>query len=151
MINLKRILHPTDFSPASRNAQRYAASFARAFGAKLYLLSVSQPLHLAFLDPLMIQDLDSSQEAAARENLDRLQAELSRQGIEVEAVMRRGSTSLEIVSFAEEAGIDLIVMGTHGWSGLEHILLGSTAQVVVRKAPCPVLTVRAAVHDFVES
>jgi len=150
MIKLERILHPTDFSPASRNAQKYAASFARTFAAKLYLLCVSQPLHLAFLDPLMVQDLDTTQEAAMRENLDRLRADLSQQGIQVEAVMRRGSTSLEIVSFAKEAEIDLIIMGTHGWSGLEHILLGSTAEVVVRKAPCPVLTVRPAVHDFVE-
>jgi nucleotide-binding universal stress UspA family protein len=150
MIKLEKVLYPTDFSEASENAQRYAISFAKAFGAKLYLLSVNQPFNMAFLDPLIVHDLDANREAAVQENLDRLRAEIAQQEIEVEAEMRRGSTSLEIVSFAKEKEIDLIIMGTHGWSGLDHVLMGSTAEVVVRKAPCPVLTVRPAVHDFVE-
>jgi len=150
MIKLEKILYPTDFSEASENAQRYAISFAKAFGARLYLLSVNQPFNMAFLDPLIVHDLDTNREAAVRENLGRLRAEMAQQGIEVEAEMRRGSTSYEIVSFAKEKEIDLIIMGTHGWSGLNHVLMGSTAEVVVRKAPCPVLTVRPVVHDFVE-
>jgi nucleotide-binding universal stress UspA family protein len=58
---------------------------------------------------------------------------------------------LEIISFAQEKEIDLIIMGTHGWSGLDHVLMGSTAEVVVRRAPCPVLTVRPTIHNFIES
>jgi universal stress protein A len=150
MIKLERILFPTDFSEASQNAKRYAGTFAKVFGARLYLLTVSQLINMAFLDPLIIHDLDADKEAALQENLEQLRAEISRQGVEVLAEVRRGSSSLEIISFAQEREIDLIIMGTHGWSGLNHVLMGSTAEVVVRKAPCPVLTVRPAVHDFIE-
>ena len=151
MIKLEKILFPTDFSEAAENAKRYAISFAKAFGAALYLLSVNQPLAMAFLDPLFISDLDENRETAVRENLERLKEEIARRGIEVQSDMRRGSTSFEIISFAQEREIDLIIMGTHGWSGLDHVLMGSTAEAVVRKAPCPVLTVRPAVHDFVQT
>jgi nucleotide-binding universal stress UspA family protein len=151
MIKLEKILFPTDFSEASQNAKRYAISFAKAFGASLYLLTVNQVINMAFLDPLIIHDLDANREAAVQENLEQLREEIAQQGVEVIAEVRKGSSSLEIISFAQEMEIDLIIMGTHGWSGLDHVLMGSTAEVVVRKAPCPVLTVRPVVHDFIES
>jgi nucleotide-binding universal stress UspA family protein len=151
MIKLEKILFPTDFSEAAQNAKRYAISFAKTFGAHLYLLTVNQPINMAFLDPLIINDLDSNREAAVLDNLEQLRAEIAQQGVEVITEVRKGSSFLEIISFAQEMEIDLIIMGTHGWSGLEHVLMGSTAEVVVRKAPCPVLTVRPAVHDFIET
>jgi nucleotide-binding universal stress UspA family protein len=151
MIKLEKILFPTDFSEASQNAKRYAISFAKAFGARLYVLTVNQLINMAFLDPLIIHDLDANREAAVQENLEQLRGEIAQQGVEVIAEVRKGSSSLEIISFAQEMEIDLIIMGTHGWSGLDHVLMGSTAEVVVRKAPCPVLTVRPVVHDFIES
>lgn len=151
MIQIEKILFPTDFSEASENARRYAISFAKAFGSRLYLLTVNQPLNMSFLDPLIIHDLDSEREGASQESLERIRAQIAQEGIEVVTEIRRGSASLEIISLAKEREIDLIIMGTHGWSGLEHVLMGSTAEVVVRKAPCPVLTVRPSVHDFVQS
>jgi len=151
LIQLEKILFPTDFSEASENAKRYAISFAKAFGARLYLLSVDQRIDMAFLDPLIIYDLNANRESVQQENLERLRAEIARQGIEVVTETRRGSPFLEIISYAQEKEIDLIIMGTHGWSGLDHVLMGSTAEVVVRKAPCPVLTVRPAVHDFIRA
>jgi nucleotide-binding universal stress UspA family protein len=151
MIKLEKILFPTDFSEASENAKRYAIIFAKAFGARLYLLTVDQPINMAFLDPLIIHDLDVDRESALRENLEQLRTEIADQGIEVVTEIRRGSSSLEIVTLAREQEIDLIIMGTHGWSGFDHMLMGSTAAVVVRKAPCPVLTVRPSVHDFIDS
>lgn len=151
MIKLEKILFPTDFSEASENAQRYAISFAKSFNARLYLLTVNQPLNMAFLDPLIIHDLYANRETAVQENLNRLRAEIAQQDIEIVSEMRRGSPFLEIVSFAQETEIDLIIMGTHGWSGLDHLFMGSTAEAVVRKAPCPVLTVRPTVHDFINA
>jgi nucleotide-binding universal stress UspA family protein len=151
MIKLEKILFPTDFSEASQNAKRYAISFAKAFGARLYVLTVNQAINMAFLDPLIIHDLDANREAAVQENLEQLRGEIAQHSVEVITEVRKGSSSLEIISFAQEMEIDLIIMGTHGWSGLDHVLMGSTAEVVVRKAPCPVLTVRPVVHDFIES
>ncbi len=151
MIKLEKILFPTDFSEASYNAKRYAISFAKVFGARLYVLTVNQLINMAFLDPLIIHDLDENREAAVQENLEQLRGEIAHQGVEVTTEVRKGSSSLEIISFAQEMEIDLIIMGTHGWSGLDHVLMGSTAEAVVRRAPCPVLTVRPTIHDFIES
>ncbi len=151
MIKLEKILFPTDFSDASHNAKRYAISFAKVFGARLYVLTVNQLINMAFLDPLIIHDLDENRESAVQENLEQLRVEIANQGVEVIAEVRKGSSSLEVISFAQEKEIDLIIMGTHGWSGLDHVLMGSTAEVVVRRAPCPVLTVRPTIHDFIES
>jgi nucleotide-binding universal stress UspA family protein len=151
MIKLEKILFPTDFSDASHNAKRYAISFAKVFGARLYVLTVNQLINMAFLDPLIIHDLDENRETAVQENLEQLRVEIANQGIEVITEVRKGSSSLEIISFAQEKEIDLIIMGTHGWSGLDHVLMGSTAEVVVRRAPCPVLTVRPTIHNFIES
>lgn len=151
MIELKKILFPTDFSEPSEEAKLYAISFAKGFGATLYVLTVSQPLNinLSSADPVILYDLDARLESGARENLEHLKEELTREGVQVQTALRRGTPYLEIVKFAEENNIDLIIMGTHGWSGFDHIILGSTTEKVVRKAPCPVLTVRPVLRPFV--
>lgn len=151
MIELRKILFPTDFSECSEEAKLYAVSFTKSFGATLYILTVSQPLNLnlASADPIILHDLDARLESSAQENLDRLREELVQEGVEVRISLRRGTPFLEIVTFAEEKEIDLIIMGTHGWSGIDHMLLGSTTEKVVRRAPCPVLTVKPAVRPFV--
>ena len=123
MIKLEKILFPTDFSDASHNAKRYAISFAKVFGARLYVLTVNQLISMAFLDPLIIHDLDENRETAVQENLEQLRVEIANQGVEVITEVRKGSSSLEIISFAQEKEIDLIIMGTHGWSGLDHVLM----------------------------
>lgn len=153
MIDLRRILVPTDFSKHSQNALRYAAEFAGKFGAELYLLHVVQDLALFVPDAVAVTPplaLPVSQlTAAAREALDRLARDEMLQGLNVRQVVREGTPFYEIIQVAKEEDIDLIVMGTHGHAGLVHVLLGSVTEKVVRKAPCPVLTVRHPEHEFV--
>lgn len=152
MISLKRILLPTDFSDSSKDTMSYACAFAEQFGSELHVLHVLQDLvtmvpepGLAFPPPGdYMQELKESAEKALAEIPD---AEWC-QGKTVVRETRQGPPFLEIVRYAKENDIDLIVMGTHGRSGLAHVLLGSVAEKVVRKAPCPVLTVRPPEHKF---
>mgnify|MGYP002624830647 CR=1 FL=1 len=151
MINLKRILAPTDFSQYSRQAMKYACAFAEQFGAELHLLlqdlvaMVPEP-GLAFPPPGdYMQELKSS----AERSLSTIPDSDWCAGKKVVRSVRQGPPFLEVVRYAKENQIDLIVLGTHGRTGLSHVLLGSVAEKVVRKAPCPVLTVRPDEHEFV--
>lgn len=152
MITLKRILVPTDFSAFSRKALDYGCALAQQFGSELHLLHVMQDLvamvpepGLAFPPPGdYMQELKSS----AERSLSTLPEPAAFSGAVVRAV-RQGPPFLEIVRYAKDQSIDLIVLGTHGRTGLTHVLLGSVAEKVVRKAPCPVLTVRPDEHEFV--
>jgi nucleotide-binding universal stress UspA family protein len=152
MIDLRRILVPTDFSESSYKALTYASAFAESFGAELYLLHVVQDLSLFLPDavsgmPPYLPPADQML-ATVRESLDRLARErLDR--LTVHRLAREGSPFAEIISCAKENAIDLIIMGTHGRGLLAHMLMGSVAEKVVRKAPCPVLTVRDKEHEFV--
>jgi nucleotide-binding universal stress UspA family protein len=153
MIDLHRILIPTDFSKHSHNALNYALAFADKFEAELYLLHVVQDLALFLPDavtgaPPMLPPVEQLT-ANARAALEQAIADLHLDGARIRAEVREGAPFYEIVQFAKETDIDLIVMGTHGHSGLAHVLLGSTTEKVVRKAPCPVLTVRHPEHEFV--
>lgn len=153
MIQLQKILLPTDFSDYSQNAAAYATEFANKFGAELHLLHVLQDLvamvpepGLAFPPPGdYMLELQQSAETALTKLPDPPLAE----GAEVVRAVRQGPPFVEIVRYAKENDIDLIIMGTHGRSGLSHVLLGSVAEKVVRKSPCPVLTVRPTDHQFV--
>jgi nucleotide-binding universal stress UspA family protein len=153
MIDLHRILVPTDFSKHSENALTYAAAFAEKFGAELYLLHVVQDLALFIPDAITVAPPIAPPVeqflAAAKAALDRAVKDGTLAGLKVHPEVREGTPFYEIVRFAQETNIDLIVLGTHGHSGLAHVLLGSTAEKVVRKAPCPVLTVRHPEHEFV--
>jgi nucleotide-binding universal stress UspA family protein len=153
MIDLHRILVPTDFSKHSHNALTYAAAFAEKFGAELYLLHVVQDLALFIPEavsvaPPAVPPIEQMT-AAVREGLARLVRENDLDRFTVHTEVREGTPFYEIIQFAKEAGIDLIIMGTHGRGGLAHVLLGSVSERVVRKAPCPVLTVRHPEHEFV--
>lgn len=151
MIRLKTILVPTDFSECSDAAIRYGAALAEAFGASLQLLSVvhdpySRPWAAeGFAAP--IADLMADWEAEARRRL----AECIPPGAESRTtlVTAVGAPQAEIVRYAAEHDVDLIVLGTHGRGPIGHLLLGSVAERVVRSAPCPVLTVRHPQHEFV--
>jgi nucleotide-binding universal stress UspA family protein len=153
MIDLRRILVPTDFSKHSQNALAYGAAFAEKFGAELHLLHVVQDLAVFIPDAVTgvppttppVEQLT----AAAREALAQLVRERPLPGVTLLTEVREGTPFYEIIRFAREKDIDLIVMGTHGRSGLAHVLLGSVTEKVVRKAPCPVLTVRDPEHEFV--
>lgn len=152
MIQLSRILVPTDFSDYSRAALEYGCAVAEKFGAELHLLHVLQDLvglvpepGLAFPPP---GDYMRELQASADRALDELPGPLAPEGLSIERATRQGPPFVEIVRYAREAEIDLIVLGTHGRSGLAHMLLGSVAEKVIRKAPCPVLTVRPSDLQF---
>ena len=153
MIDLKRILVPTDFSKHSQNALTYATAFAEKFGAELYLLHVVQDLALYVPDALALGTPVSPPmeqfTSAAQDALGRLIADNGLERFKVHPEVREGTPFYEIIRYAREADVDLIVMATHGHSGLAHVLLGSVTEKVVRKSPCPVLTVRHPEHEFV--
>ena len=148
MIALRKILVPHDFSDTSEAAVRYAIALAHNFNAQLLLLHVSDKatFEMATEFPL---GLDGTLEDAVRERL--LKILTPREQIEFKPTFefRSGSPAAEIVKYAKEGDVDLIVMGTHGRGFVAHVVLGSVAEKVVRTAPCPVLTVRNAQHEFV--
>ena len=153
MITLRRILIPIDFSPHSEQALKYGVALAEKFEAELFLIhafqdvSIYQTEVVSGAPPIMppVEQLTAS----ARGAMERLVQEknLRRFGTHTDIV--EGAPVEEIVDYAKEKNIDLIVMGTHGRGWLAHVLMGSVAEKVVRKAPCPVLTVRIAEHEFV--
>ena len=153
MIKLEKILVPTDMSEFSEHALRYGCEFARRFDAELHLLNVVQDVVAMVPEPGMafpapgeyMRDL----QLASQEALDKLPDPNWVNGVSIVRDVRIGTPFVEVVRYARAADIDLIVIGTHGRSGLAHVLLGSTAERVVRKAPCPVLSVRPEGHDFV--
>ena len=143
-VKIERILHPTDFSASSAYALQFAVSFAREFEAKLYLLHViediAQALYFDMLQTPPVGDILGELERQARKELDKILAD--EPALPVERLLRRGVPFNEILRAARELKIDLLVMGTHGRTGLKHALFGSVAEKVVRKSPCPVLSVR---------
>lgn len=149
MIDLKRILVPVDFSKHSHNALRYAVAFADALGAELHLLHVVQEPASYTRMYVPPEDWLTEERDAARRELEKLPGDEVKANVAVLREVRSGSPLVEIIQYAKEADIDLIVMGTHGRTGLAHLLLGSVAENVVRQAPCPVLTVRNPEHEFV--
>ncbi len=154
MIELQRILVPTDFSEHSRRALRYGVAFAEKFDAELYILHVFQDLAVYQPDavtvgPPVVPPVEELT-AAARDSLLRLIRDNKLEHLKVHPEVREGSPVEEIVEFAGENAIDLIVISTHGRGWLAHMLLGSVAEKVVRKAPCPVMAVHLAEHEFVK-
>ncbi len=139
------ILCPVDFSEVSMNALRYAADICRECQGKLALIHVVEPI-VAPSDfsfgPMTLTEVEDSLLARAKTALEETAAKLALQG-RTSVVVSRGRASDEIVRCAEELKAGLIVMGTHGRTGFSRTLLGSTAERVVRKATCPVLTLKA--------
>ena len=154
MISLKNILVATDFSEASDAALTYGRTLARAFGATLHGLHVVDPMYLNALGAeayvSMTSDLDEQAEESARTRLNALLLDSDGSGPATRsALLRSSAPAPAITQYAKDEGIDLIVMGTSGRSGVAHLLLGSVAERVVRTAPCPVLTVHHPEHEFV--
>jgi len=145
MIGLTRVLVPTDFSQASRTALRYGVALARPFKAQLHLLHVPE---LPATDGVYPFGLFETMRRATRERLRAQLTERERRELKPERAMRLGEPADEIVDYASECDIDLIVMGTHGRHGVARMLVGSVAEKVVRRAPCSVLSVRYPEHEF---
>jgi len=153
MIKLKRILFPTDFSQNSKFAISYACAFAEQFQAELHLLYVLQDMVVSMPAPdatLLMPGINQAEvKASAQAALEKSLDPAWVKGKQIVRATRSGSPFVEIVRYAKEQDIDLIVLGTHGHTGLMHVLMGSVAENVVRKAGCPVLTVRPSDHKFV--
>ena len=148
MIALKRILVPHDFSETSDAAVRYAVALARTFGAKLYLLHVGEKVKTDMETEFPL-GLDGAVEDAIREQLLKMLTPQEQKELRPEFEVRSGTPYVEIVTYAKDRNIDLVVMGTHGRGFVGHVVLGSVAEKVVRFAPCPVLTVHNTEREFV--
>ena len=150
MIEINSILLPTDFSEPSLEATRYAVEFARRFGATLHLLNVIE-------DPVVYLPMFESYPLPSREDFEqyaqtRLENWISDEEVadlELVFAWRHGAPVLRIIEYAGGESVDLIVVGTHGHGMAAHLLLGSVAEKVIRKAPCPVLAIRPGEHGFV--
>ena len=147
MPKIKRILVPVDFSPASLKALDYAADFAQPLGAGLSVLFVIEPIYYAVPDLAgaaagTAVGLLEEQRASGKRQLERLQARYAKRRIKLRTVMQTGTPYQTIVDAAQSLKAHLIVMSTHGRTGVSHLLLGSVAERVVRSATCPVLTIR---------
>jgi nucleotide-binding universal stress UspA family protein len=150
MINLKKILCPIDHSDCSKEALKYAVSFAMKDEAKLYLLHVIDIRSFdESLDTMTRQMPDDETIKQLKTKLFECVPEEIRNDMQVEALVVQGIPFAEIISIAKKNKVDMIVMGTHGRTGLAHIMIGSVSEKVVRKAHCPVLTVRQSGHKFV--
>ncbi|MDI6802187.1 MAG: universal stress protein [Thermodesulfovibrionales bacterium] len=144
-MEIKNILLPTDFSESSLTAMKYASDMSRSYGAKLYLLHVIYDVAAAsglHVPHISVDEMYKELETNAQRELEKFGTEEKKGLKDVQHTVIRGVPYEEILKFASEKGIDLIVIGTHGRKGLDRVLFGSTAERVVRNALCPVLTVR---------
>lgn len=153
-IEPRRILWPTDFSELSAKAGRYAAAFAKAFKADLHVIHVCAALTTSGVMYPLTPEIDFSVTqsdllAAANRRLRDLVEREFKGETKVAFDARVGSAWQEICDYAANESIDLIIISTHGYTGLKHALIGSTAERVVRHAACPVLTVKSGERDFV--
>lgn len=150
MQTIEKILVPIDFSDYSRKALQYAKEFALTFRAKMYLVYVFRPIFEDIEVGVInesIQFNNEIEEYAEKKLLALIDEEIGTE-VQAETVIRMGRPFLEINKAAEEFDIDLIIISTHGHTGVQHLLFGSTAEKVVRKAPCPVLSLREPVKGF---
>lgn len=151
MYSVKKILVPIDFSDYSISALRYAVNFAEHFNAKIYLVYVVEPAVYPAdfsMGQVSIPSMDVDLNARAEEELKKLAKAEFIDHVETEVFIKSGKPFVEIIETASEKDIDLIIIATHGHTGVEHLLFGSTAEKVVRKAPCPVLTIREPIKGF---
>jgi len=141
MLAIKRILNPTDFSSESAPAFDLACSLARDYGATLVVCHVVPPPPAAVVDGVFIAT-PADEQNEARNRLAGIHP--NDPLINCSCRLETGDAVSEIIRVADEEHVDLIVMGTHGRGGLSRLLMGSVAEGVMRKAPCPVITVRPA-------
>jgi universal stress protein A len=145
MAAIKRVLVPLDLGDSTERTLDYAKMLAAPFGASLVLLHVVANPYVAAASDVYLpppQDFLDTLEQDARNRLNALVTEPDRSRFKVETVVKVGNPLVEIVEHARASQVDLIVMGTHGRTGVAHFVLGSVAERVVRTAPCPVLTIR---------
>jgi len=146
MTRIRRILHPSDFSSASRAAFARAMEMARANRAELvvaHVLTLTMPIAgEGYIPPKVYEEIEASTRAAAKKRLDALVARARKAGVRGKGLILEGIPHERIARAAKAQRADLVVMGTHGRTGLARFFLGSVAERVVATAPCPVMTVR---------
>jgi len=148
---INKILVPVDFSDYSKSSLRYAVNFSKYFKAEMILIYVVEPVIYPpdfSMGQIAIPAINTEWDQRAKEELDKLAKSEIPGDVKVKTIIKTGKPFMEIIEAAEEEDIDLIIIATHGHSGVEHILFGSTTEKVVRKAPCPVLTLREPVKGF---
>jgi nucleotide-binding universal stress UspA family protein len=148
-MEIKKILFATDFSEGSRNALPYALDVALRHGAKIYIVHVIYDVAKTtgwYVPHASAEELYTDLEKGARKELEKTFIDEMRKFKDYEYLVLKGTPYEEITRFAEENKVDLIVLATHGRTGLDRLLFGSTAEQVVRYAPCPVLSVRLPKH-----
>ncbi len=151
-IVLKRILVPVDFSDNSKKALRYAIPLAAQFKASIAVMYVVEPAVFPSdfgFGQMSFPDVEKEMYEKARQELKQLIEDLKSK-VSLKAEVKAGIPFVEVTSYAAQENIDLIILATHGRTGVEHILFGSTAEKIIRKAPCPVLVVRAEEHEFID-
>lgn len=151
MDEITKILVPIDFSDYSKNALKYSVSMATKFSAKMYLIYVIEPMIYPAdfsMGQIAVPAHDTDMSERARQELTSLANSEIHESIEFQIIIKSGKPFMEIIETASELNIDLIIISTHGHTGVEHLLFGSTAEKVVRKAPCPVLTIREPIKGF---
>ena len=145
---IRRILVPVDFSEHSQKALRYALAFAAQFGAEVALVHIVEQMVYPgdwMYPPLAVTDFSTEKRA---EMIKRLRALDAESGVKTQHVVRVGRAWQEVIEIARGQKADMIILATHGYTGLKHALLGSVAEKIVRHAPCPVLSVHPDERDF---
>lgn len=150
VFKIRRILVPIDFSPCSKKALQYAIPFAKQFRARLCLLYVGQGYYLLpDLAPTNLNTYKMGEHADAAGKLALFATREIPETLAVDILVRNGQPALEIGDVAKDIDADLIIISTHGYTGVKHIWFGSIAEQVVRHATCPVLVVRESEHEFI--
>lgn len=148
-MKVEKVLFPTDFSEGSFHALPYAADLSKHYNAKLYILHIVYDVFKAtdsHIPHVSADELYREISDWARKEIDSCCIEEIRGLPKVEKLILKGIPHEEIINFAAEEKIDMIIIGTYGKKGIERFIFGSTAEKVVRNAPCPVMTVRIPEH-----
>ncbi len=148
-LKIKRILVPIDFSDCSKKALQYALPLAQEHRAALTLLYVVSPAYGGTeFGALNYLELEATMQESGAKQLAKLVAAEGRSDLAMDTLVRVGSPALEILAVAKSLPADLIVISTHGRTGLKHVFLGSVTEQVVQRAPCPVFVVRECEHEI---
>ncbi|HEX9757527.1 MAG TPA: universal stress protein [Nitrospiria bacterium] len=142
MAKFKKILVPVDFTEYSDEAISYAELLAITFQAKILLFHVIEQFTYSVSDTIQVMDHYTTLKEISEQMLENKKKQLKRKGIVVESMVLKGNPALEIVKYSETKRVNLIVIGSHGRTGIQHLVLGSVAERVVRMSSCPVLTIK---------
>jgi len=151
METIQKILVPIDFSDYSKKALKYTINFAKQFNAEIILVYVIEPLMYPAdlsMGQMVIPQSTVNLSEKSKAELEVLAKKEIGDQLNFDIIVKTGKPFIEIIETASETDSDLIIISTHGHTGVEHLLFGSTSEKVVRKAPCPVLTLREPIKGF---